>query len=270
GPEHPNVAIFLYNLAGLYEDLGDYAKAEPLYRKALAIWEKSLGPEHPNVATSLNNLGALYAARDSFEKAYDFLNRAQETDSKLIDQVMGFTSDQQKSKFLFMKSGQLSAFLSLINQHMRQNPFARKGALDVWLKRKGVILEAQRRFQETLVYSDNPQAVKTFQELAKVRARLSELAFAGPGKEGPEAYKKKIADSEAQKEKLESKLSQLSQAFALNQKIAKADCEKVARALPRNTVLIEFARVGMFNFKAKGKEEKWFPAHYLAFLLYAG
>ena len=54
------MATSLNNLAGLYDSLGDYAKAEPLYKRALAIWEKALGPDHPDVATSLNNLAALY------------------------------------------------------------------------------------------------------------------------------------------------------------------------------------------------------------------
>ena len=35
---------------------GDYAAAEPLYRRALAIREKALGSAHPEVAQSLNNL----------------------------------------------------------------------------------------------------------------------------------------------------------------------------------------------------------------------
>ena len=39
---------------------GKYAKAEPLYQRALAIWEQSLGPSHPHVATNLNNLAVLY------------------------------------------------------------------------------------------------------------------------------------------------------------------------------------------------------------------
>ena len=43
--------------------MGDYAKAEPLYRRALAICEKALGAEHPDTATSLNNLAALYYAQ---------------------------------------------------------------------------------------------------------------------------------------------------------------------------------------------------------------
>lgn len=38
---------------------GNYAKAEPLFRRAFAIVEKALGPEHIDVARSINNLAAL-------------------------------------------------------------------------------------------------------------------------------------------------------------------------------------------------------------------
>src|SRR5437763_11911995 len=44
GPNHPDVAPSLDNLAGLYKTRGDYAKAEPLFQRALAIKEKTLGP----------------------------------------------------------------------------------------------------------------------------------------------------------------------------------------------------------------------------------
>ena len=60
GPDHPDVAISLNNLAALYDTQGDYAKAEPLYERSLAVLEKALGPDHPSVATSLENLAALY------------------------------------------------------------------------------------------------------------------------------------------------------------------------------------------------------------------
>ena len=60
GPEHPDVALSLNNLAALYRVRGRYAEAEPLFQRALAIREKVLGPEHPDVAMSLNNLAVLY------------------------------------------------------------------------------------------------------------------------------------------------------------------------------------------------------------------
>jgi tetratricopeptide (TPR) repeat protein len=53
------VANSLNNLADLYGAQGRYARAEPLYQRALAIREKALGPDHPDVATSLSNLAQL-------------------------------------------------------------------------------------------------------------------------------------------------------------------------------------------------------------------
>ena len=59
GPQHPNVATSLNNLASLYKAQGRHADAEPLYKRSLAIREKALGPEHPDIAMSLDNYAAL-------------------------------------------------------------------------------------------------------------------------------------------------------------------------------------------------------------------
>jgi tetratricopeptide (TPR) repeat protein len=50
----------LNNLAALYQTQGQYAQAEPLYKRSLAIREKAHGPDHPDVATSLENMAELY------------------------------------------------------------------------------------------------------------------------------------------------------------------------------------------------------------------
>ena len=52
GPDHPEVALALNNLAELYRDQGRYAEAEPLLKRALAIRKKVFGPDHPIVATA--------------------------------------------------------------------------------------------------------------------------------------------------------------------------------------------------------------------------
>src|SRR5262249_40468947 len=60
GERHPLVASSYNNLAGAYCDLGEPAKAVPLYEKALAILRAALGERHPDVASSYNNLAAAY------------------------------------------------------------------------------------------------------------------------------------------------------------------------------------------------------------------
>jgi tetratricopeptide (TPR) repeat protein len=66
----------LNNLAGLYQAQGQYAAAQPLYERSLAILVKALGPEHPNVARSLENISGLYTGMGKAEEAEQFADRA--------------------------------------------------------------------------------------------------------------------------------------------------------------------------------------------------
>jgi tetratricopeptide (TPR) repeat protein len=59
GPEHPDTASSLNNLAGLLHDQGKYAEAQSLYERALEICENILGPEHPDTEVVRQNLANL-------------------------------------------------------------------------------------------------------------------------------------------------------------------------------------------------------------------
>src|SRR5262249_14898941 len=74
--EHRDTAISLNNLAVLYITTGAYAKAEPLYQRALAIREKELGREHPDTAISLSNLAELYRTTGAYSNAEPLHQRA--------------------------------------------------------------------------------------------------------------------------------------------------------------------------------------------------
>ena len=52
----------LNNLAVLYKSKGEFHKAEPLYRRALAIFEAALGKKHPKVLATRDNYRKLVRA----------------------------------------------------------------------------------------------------------------------------------------------------------------------------------------------------------------
>ncbi len=60
----------------LYQAQGLYGRAEPLFERALAIWEAALGKNHPLVAQSLNNLANLYRAQGNVGRAEPLHERA--------------------------------------------------------------------------------------------------------------------------------------------------------------------------------------------------
>ena len=76
GSEHLTLAITLNNLALLYQAQGQYAQAEPLYQRALALWEKALGPEHPLLVISLHSLVLLYQSQGHEAQAEPLYRRA--------------------------------------------------------------------------------------------------------------------------------------------------------------------------------------------------
>ena len=73
GPEHPDTATSLANLASLLQDKGDFAEARAPMERALAITERAGGPER--VARILNNLALLLVAQDDLAGARALLER---------------------------------------------------------------------------------------------------------------------------------------------------------------------------------------------------
>jgi tetratricopeptide (TPR) repeat protein len=84
GPDHPETAHSLNNLAGVYYNQGRYGDAEPLYQRTLAICEKALGPDHPNTAHRLNNLAILYYSQGRYGDAEPLYKRALDINEKAL------------------------------------------------------------------------------------------------------------------------------------------------------------------------------------------
>eukprot|EP00300_Choanocystis_sp_HF-7_P016858 c19557_g1_i4.p1 GENE.c19557_g1_i4~~c19557_g1_i4.p1 ORF type:complete len:235 (-),score=54.59 c19557_g1_i4:519-1223(-) len=68
GPDHPDVAAALNNVATLLVHLGEFEGAMPLYERALSIQEQKLQANDPDIARSLNNLARLLSemVQDNF------------------------------------------------------------------------------------------------------------------------------------------------------------------------------------------------------------
>ena len=67
----------LYQTASYLRDRARYTEAEPLYQRALRIWEQAYGPEHPLVAYPLYNLADLYRDQGKYAEAEPLFQRAQ-------------------------------------------------------------------------------------------------------------------------------------------------------------------------------------------------
>ena len=67
---------------------GNYAEAEALYRRSLAITEKGLGQEHDDVVASLNNLAEMFYSQVKLRLSGLFLGNV----SKALFEAVADTS----------------------------------------------------------------------------------------------------------------------------------------------------------------------------------
>jgi CHAT domain-containing protein len=264
GPEHPEAAISLNNLAFVYERMGDYPKALPLYQRALEIHEKQLGPEHPDTATSLHNLAGLYESMGNYPKAFEFFQAGLNAENHTWTNVFAIASEHQKLQFVQQSQYNYLGTLSLIHRHFQKDPPALRFGLDLVLRRKGIVLDAQSQSWATLATSLQGEALEAWQRLIQHRSNIANLLLRGPGKQNTHDYRQAIAELEAAIAKEEQFLLQHSNQIAqvLPQTTVRADM--LAERLPPDSVLVEFVHILDWDEKAAAWAD---TSRYLAFVL---
>jgi tetratricopeptide (TPR) repeat protein len=92
GEDHPDLAVNLANLAGLYVKQGRYAEAEPLYLKAINTFQQRLGSEHPYTTGALECLANLLTQVVREGQTKDL------SDHPLIRELLSHVTNQEETK----------------------------------------------------------------------------------------------------------------------------------------------------------------------------
>lgn len=83
GLSEERLASLLNAVASFHLDAGRFAAAEPLFRRALDVRERTLGPEHPDTLSSLNNLAYVLDSIADYAGAEPLYRRALEAEERL-------------------------------------------------------------------------------------------------------------------------------------------------------------------------------------------
>ncbi|MEM8483944.1 MAG: serine/threonine-protein kinase [Bacteroidota bacterium] len=76
GPDHPDIATSLYNLAWLKRLTEEFDEADSLYRRSYDMRVRLFGPKHLDVAESALGLGILHNDRAAYDTAISYYNEA--------------------------------------------------------------------------------------------------------------------------------------------------------------------------------------------------
>jgi CHAT domain-containing protein len=267
GDKHPDIASSLNNLATLYAHQGKYGEAELIYVEVLTMRKRLFGAKHPDVERSLNNLAGLFTATYRPLKALENRIQATEIDNEMIRCVFAFSSDSERLNYIDTIRTHLDEFLSLVYSYLSDIPQALQAALDLVLKRKALTASALAAQNEAL-YSDRyPHLTKDFHKLRDLSEQIIHLTFSTPQTEDFTTYQQQLAQLQAEHNNLQKTLASQVPEIQLHKQIPNRS--DVALELPPGSILIEFVRFDVFNFKAipAKNEAQCQPARYLAFIL---
>jgi len=266
GPDHPTVAFALNNLAMIYRRTGRNAEAESLYKRSLAIFQKSFGDNHPGVGALLNNFAFYYGTTGRHHQAHSCFTRSLGVQDSLRESVFTLLTEKQKLSYMKTQEMTIHGYVS----HTLSFPGSSAGAvvdsLNAWLKWKGSVMEAQRRYLDALGASDDPKVREKFKELTALKRDIARLQLAGTGKAAPGDYAREMSELVKKKESVEPELMAASREFMLQKKAQTADVGTLSSTLSRDSVYLDYARITLFDFRKR----KWTEPHYLLFLLIPG
>ena len=190
----------------------------------------------------------------------------------MIAHIFSFASDIQRMDYLKKIHPDFDVYISLVYQHFIGFPEITRSTLDLILRRKAIGAEALAAQRDAVLGGKYPELKEKLRELTSQRMQIALKTMKGPGPEGKEYHDKLIADWTGKKEKLESELVRMIPEMSLEERLRQADRRAVAKALPVDSVLVEFVKFNEYDFKAipsKGEKE-WKSARYLAFVLPSG
>ncbi|MGI9500613.1 MAG: tetratricopeptide repeat protein [Geminicoccaceae bacterium] len=132
------------NLAAVYYAQQDYARAEPLMRRALTQLQEALGPENTEVAQTIKNLAALYYLRGDRDQAETLLRQS----LAILEKVHG-----PNHAFVATVLSNLAGLYQAEDRYQDAEPLLTR-SLGIW---------------ESLLGPDHPDVIKSRALLAQVK-----------------------------------------------------------------------------------------------------
>jgi eukaryotic-like serine/threonine-protein kinase len=166
GPDHPDTAVTLNNLAALLCVAGDCPAAAPLLERAVAISEKTIGPDHPDTGISLSNLGNVLRRLGQLPRAVAVHERGLAIKERALGpDHRSVASSLTNLGHAILDSGDLP--------------------------RAAALLERALAIKERALPPDHPDLASTLVTLGRTRVRLGQLDAARPPLDRARAIREK-------------------------------------------------------------------------------
>ena len=260
------MAAQLHNLALVHSQQGQFARADELLRRSLAIVEKNGGPpQHARLC--LFSLAGVNQALGRSAEAMGFADRSLAIAEAEVRAVFAFSSEAAIHTYLGTISGVVPTMTSLAAAGRTDAGAA--AALTWQLRMKGIVLEMLCRYREAqhLVAPNSPLAGR-IERFRRLKQLMANAALSPPVGLSADERTRQLDDWRREADGLESEINR---ALSERQHGPITATEPVSAATVRgrlgpDTALVEFCRIPVRDFQAV----RWREPHYVAFVLTSG
>jgi CHAT domain-containing protein/tetratricopeptide (TPR) repeat protein len=271
GKTHPDLAPALNNLGIVYLEQGVYDRAGPLLERALALREATLSQHDPLVAQSLYQLARCRWEQQRLAEAVSLLTRTFDlSEQRLREAVLEF-SEARLSQLLELLRLQQYLVYSMLREHPDNAALCRL-ALSTGLLLKGRSVAEFAQTSRAIHRSMGARDRDTFQKLRELRTQWAALMLHRPVSLTTAAYRERLTALASQSHALQQDLERRSAPLhALTELPPPGEIvDRVAAALPKDSVLVECIAFGDFPLRLRDGEpdpDAPLPMRYLALVL---
>ncbi|MEO5365510.1 MAG: CHAT domain-containing protein [Magnetococcus sp. WYHC-3] len=234
GADHIDTIRSLIDSARLASARQDIPRARALADEARERAQRVLGPQHPMTFEALTAQADLarQTARidDELALRQEIFNRR----TQFLDRMLWATGEDARQGYIQLYRPELDAYLALLARLPATQ--AAPLALEVAMRRKGLLLSVSSAIVQTARLSDDPAVGAIARELTTTRKTLAQRLLAGPnpGEDLPTVLRK----MEQRIDELEFRLGQASLRFRKSRE--SPQLETLVQRLPETAALVDF------------------------------
>lgn len=251
-------------MAEMFRAQKKYSRAATYYKRALRLQQNESSFHSKKIFFTLYLLASLYVQMANHRAAHRYFINAQKEETAWINRMLFILSDRDRSKFLEETYKYLYLYVTFIKTFMTSNTGAVAAAYNIYLSRKGLLLESQKGFHEAIMMKAPPGIKAIMKKLDRTRSRLASAYHLSHLK--IQETKDKYLNLERERQVLEDELRCSFAPYDLEKKIIQANTDDIYHHLPDGSALIEFAKIETYDYT----KERFGNIHYYAFVMSKG
>lgn len=215
---------------------GKYKEALEQVDKLLAYEKSSKGMQ---TGLSLPDKAVIFSRMGDYARSFALRRESLDDETGQIIHKLSILPDSAAGYFIAASRALLLETLDEGARFLNTDKMHLQELFGLWIQRKGLLLESQRRYQAYQIFKMTPEAKDIQNKLDEIKKAILVQEMNLKGETNPEQLESLRKEQHALEEKLKKIVPALLTAESLQQSTPAA----LARVLPENSVLVDFARV---------------------------